>query len=132
MAKALKIGLPAFISEFRTAIATTTVQRVGENPRTTRNGMLAPWTRTTEPILPKRWASAGWRRIASTVPSEVIAKTRLSEVRSSPNFPRMKRLRNGMTWPAPSEMRKPGRSSRKNVRRSPTCSQRRDPGNRAR
>ena len=52
MAKALKIGLPAFISEFRMAIEATTIQRTGEKPRTTRNGMLAACTMTTDVIWP--------------------------------------------------------------------------------
>ena len=68
---ALKIGLPAFISEFRTAIARITVHSTGENPSTTRNGIDAPWTITTEVICPNRRASRGWRRIATTVPSDV-------------------------------------------------------------
>ena len=57
MAKAVKIGFPAFISEFRTAIAVITVHSTGEKPRTTRNGRLAAWTMTTEVIWPNRRAS---------------------------------------------------------------------------
>ena len=86
MANALKIGLPAFISEFRTAIARITVHSTGENPSTTRNGIEAPWTMTTEVICPNRRASRGWSRIATTVPSEVSANTALSWARSSPNL----------------------------------------------
>src|SRR5512132_688935 len=50
------------------SIATTTVQRIGEKPRTSRNGMLAPWTRTTDVRRPNRRASAGWAMIATIVP----------------------------------------------------------------
>ncbi len=60
IANAVKIGLPAFISELRTAIARITVHSTGENPSTTRNGMLAPCTITTEVIWPNRRASRGW------------------------------------------------------------------------
>src|SRR5919107_5272310 len=73
IAKAFRIGFPAFISEFRTAIAMTTVQRTGENPRTTRNGMLDAWTATTEATRPSRDARAGWSRIAAIVPRLVSA-----------------------------------------------------------
>jgi len=60
MANAPKIGLPAFISELRTAIAIATVQKIGEKPSTTMNGMLAAWTITTDPIFPTAWqAQAG-------------------------------------------------------------------------
>ena len=118
IANALKIGLPAFISEFRTAIARMTSQITGEKPRTTRNGMLAAWTITTEVIWPNRRASAGWARIAATVPRLVNAKTALSDVRSSPNLRWMKMFRNGMIWPAPIEMRNPGKTSRANRPRS--------------
>lgn len=83
---ALKMGLPAFISEFRTAIARITVHRIGEKPSTTRNGIEAPWTMTTEVICPNRRASRGWSRIATTVPSDVSANTALSCARSSPNL----------------------------------------------
>ena len=93
IAKALAIGLPAFMSEFRTAIATITVHRIGLKPRTTRNGMLTPWTRTTEPTLPKRRARAGWTRIAIAVPRLVIAKITLRAARSSSNLRSMKTLR---------------------------------------
>ena len=86
IANALKIGLPAFIREFRTAIAAITIHSTGENPSTTRNGMLAPWTSTTDVIWPNRRASRGWYRIAASVPSEVSAKTALSDARLSPNF----------------------------------------------
>src|SRR5665811_2640589 len=82
MANALKIGFPAFISELRIAIAPITVHRIGLNPSTARNGMLTAWTSTTEPILPTRRASAGWKRIASVVPRLVSAKIALSERRS--------------------------------------------------
>ena len=118
IANALKIGLPAFISEFRTAMAVMTVHSTGENPRTTRNGMLQAWTMTTEVICPNRRASHGWARIASTVPSEVSAKTALSCARSRPNLRWMYRLRNGMTWPAPMEMSSPGNTSFANRARS--------------
>jgi hypothetical protein len=86
MAKASKMGLPAFISEFRTVRATTTVHNTGEKPNTTRNGMLAPWTRTIDPIRPKRRARAGCARIAMAVPRLASAKTLLTEVRSRSNF----------------------------------------------
>src|SRR3954470_19647881 len=77
IAKALKIGLPAFMSEFRTAMAAMTVHRMGLNPSTSRNGILAPWTMITDLIRPKRLASVGWNRIATIVPRLVIAKTPL-------------------------------------------------------
>ena len=80
--------------------------------------MLTPWTSTTEPILPTRRARAGWKRMASVVPRLVSAKTALREARPSPNFPWTNTLRNGITWPAPSEIRKPGRTRRTNVARS--------------
>ncbi len=118
MAKAFAIGFPAFMSEFRTAIATITVHRMGLNPRTTRNGMLAPCTRTTEPTFPKRLARAGWTRMAIAVPRLVMAKTTLRAARSSPNLPSMKTLRKGITCPAPRAIRKPGISSRQKVRGS--------------
>jgi hypothetical protein len=120
MANALKIGLPAFIREFRTAIARITVHSTGENPSTTRNGMLTPWTSTTEVIWPNRRASLGWYRIAATVPSDVSANTALSDARSRPNRPWMYRLRKGITCPAPMEIRSPGISSRANSPRSRT------------
>ena len=74
MANASKMGLPAFISELRTARATITVHSTGEKPSTTRNGMLAPCTSTIDPIRPNRRATAGWTRIASAVPRLVMAK----------------------------------------------------------
>src|ERR1700752_5439689 len=62
MAKALAIGLPAFMSELRTAIAAMTVQRIGLKPRTMRKGMLTLWTRTTEWRRPRgRARGGGWR-----------------------------------------------------------------------
>ena len=97
MAKALARGLPEFISELRTVMATITVHRIGLKPSTNRKGMLRPCTRTTVPTLPNRLASAGWAIIASTVPRPVMAKMKLSAVRSSPNLPSMKTLRYGMT-----------------------------------
>ncbi len=86
MAKALAIGLPAFMRELRTAIARITVHRTGLNPSTTRNGMLTPCTSTTEPTLPNRRASAGWTMIAIAVPRLVKAKMTLRAARSSSNL----------------------------------------------
>jgi hypothetical protein len=86
MAKAAKIGFPAFMSELRTTMAPMTVHSSGEKPSTSRNGMLADWTITTEVIWPKRRARLGWASSATTVPRLVNAKRALSDARSSPNF----------------------------------------------
>ena len=121
------MGLPAFIRELRTVKATTTVQSTGEKPSTTRNGMLAPWTRTIDPILPNRRASAGWARMASAVPRLATAKIKFTQARLSANFVSMNTLRNGINWPAPREVRKPGRRSRKKRVRSAITSPKRLP-----
>src|SRR3989337_1561945 len=86
IAKAVKIGLPAFISEFRTAIAAMTVQSTGLKPRTTRKGMLMPWTMTTDFTRPKRRASVGWYRTASIVPMLVSGTAPVIDARTKADF----------------------------------------------
>ena len=82
----------------------------GENPSTTRNGMLAPCTMTTEVICPNRRARRGWARIGERpCPRLVSAKTGV-ERRSGPARTSAARTGSGTgsTWPAPMEIRKPG------------------------
>jgi hypothetical protein len=66
-------------------MARITVQSTGENPSTSRNGMLELWTSTIDPMRPNLRARAGWARIVRVVPRLVIAKTALIAGRSRAN-----------------------------------------------
>ena len=67
MAKGVAMGLPAFISEFRMAMATTTVHRTGRTEHH-EEGDAHALHQDDGADLAEALASAGWGRIAMAVP----------------------------------------------------------------